>query len=244
MYSNKSPVVRHIVYFFPDGDVIIKVDETIFRIHKHFLTRESNHFRSMFMPSIPCRDPPGSSETNPVVLDDAKSEGFADLLWVFYNPKFSIYSGTVDKWKRILTLAQQWRFVEVEQLCVRELEKLPIPPVEKIQIYQDFKLNPDLLHKSYVALTVRDEPLDLEEGEQLGLPTSLKVARARELARFPDGLPPAQLQESEVESAIKAVFGLQGSAPAPATAPPQPTPGAELNHVDKATVKNRKNNKA
>jgi hypothetical protein len=185
----------------------------------------------MFMPSIPCRDPPGSSETNPVVLDDAKSEGFADLLWVFYNPcvtpcllnlqahlcrsKFSIYSGTVDKWKRILTLAQQWRFVEVEQLCVRELEKLPIPPVEKIQIYQDFKLNPDLLHKSYVALTVRDEPLDLEEGEQLGLPTSLKVARARELARFPDGLPPAQLQESEVESAIKAVFGLQGSAPAP-----------------------------
>jgi hypothetical protein len=39
----------------------------------------------MFVASVPCRDPPGLSETNPVVLDDATSEGFADLLWIFYN---------------------------------------------------------------------------------------------------------------------------------------------------------------
>ena len=115
-----------------------------------------------------------------------------------------------------MTLAQQWRFVEVEQLCVRELEKLTITPVEKIQIYQDFNLNPNLLHDSYVALTIRDEPLDLEEGEQLGLPTSLKVAQARELARVPDGPATARLQESEVESVIKNVFTL-GSASAPVT---------------------------
>lgn len=237
------------VYFYPDGDIIIKVEDTVFRIHKHFLTRESNHFRTMFMPpSIPCRDPPGSSETNPVLVPDAKSDSFADLLWVFYNPKYSIYSATVDKWIRILTLAQQWRFVEVEQLCVRELEKLTIPPVEKIQIYQDFNLDPNLLHGSYVDLTIRDEPLDLEECEQLGLSTTMNIFRAREFARRdPDG--PARLKESVVESAIKSVFRLPGSASAPTTPPPQPTPGAGQNptihdHVDKTTVKNRKNNKA
>ena len=187
----------------------------------------------MFMPIIPCRDPPGSSETNPVVLEDATSEGFADLLWVFYNPcvilcpinlqahlcrrKYSIYTATVDKWMGILTLAQQWGFVEVENLCVRELERLTIPPVEKIRIYQDFNLDRKLLHKSYRALTIRDEPLDMEEGEKLGLSTSLNIARAREQARAHDGSSTAQLQESGVESIIIHVFMLQGSAPAPVT---------------------------
>lgn len=48
--------------------------------------RESKHFRSTFVTAIPCKDPPGSSETNPFVLEGVTSEAFADLLWVFYNP--------------------------------------------------------------------------------------------------------------------------------------------------------------
>lgn len=44
----------------------------------------------MFLATIPCRDPPGLSETNPVVFKDATSEGFEDLLWVFYNPYVTI----------------------------------------------------------------------------------------------------------------------------------------------------------
>jgi len=97
-------LVRHQEYFFRDGDTTIRVcrsctltlglnipipqvEDNMFRIHKHFLTRESRHFHSMLVPpAIPCRDPPGSSETNPIVLKDATSEGFAGLLWVFYNP--------------------------------------------------------------------------------------------------------------------------------------------------------------
>jgi len=250
MYSsptNKPPAVRrHMVYFIPEGDITIKVDDTVFRIHRYFLIKESKHFRSMLIPAIPCRDPPGSSETNPVVLEDAESEAFADLLWVFYNPKYSIYTATVDKWKRILNLAQQWSFIEVEKLCVRELEALSIPPIEKIRLYQDFKLDPNLLHDSFVALTIRDQPLDMEEGEQLKLATSLKIAQARELARrAPDGPATARLQDSEVQSVVKDIFRL-GSASALTNPPPQPTAGARQNptsgddHVDKATAKNRK----
>jgi hypothetical protein len=233
------------VYFLSEGDIIIKVDNNIFRVHKFFLIRESKHFRSMLIPTIPCRDPPGSSETNPVVLEDASSEGFADLLWVFYNPKYSIYSGSVDKWKRILKLAQQWGFLEVESLCVRELEQLAIPPVEKIRIYQDFNLDSNLLHSSYVALTIRDDPLDMEEGEQLQLSTSLKIAQARELARRAlqtSGPPTPRIQESEVESVIKNVFMLQGSVSAPPTAGARPNPTSD-DHVERTTGK-KKNNKA
>lgn len=119
-----------------------------------------------------------------------------------------------------MTLAQRWGFFQVEKLCIRELEKLSIPPVEKIQLYQGFKIDPNLLHASFVALTIRAEPLDIEEGKKLELPTSLNVARARELARALGGatdlLGPAiaQLQDSEVQMVIRDVFGLQESASA------------------------------
>ncbi|KAH9177505.1 hypothetical protein EDB89DRAFT_1844593 [Lactarius sanguifluus] len=223
--SDINPVLRHGVYFFHDGDIIIRVEDSVFRIHRFFLTRESKHFRAMFMTNVPSRDPPGTSESNPLVLKDATSEAFADFLWVFYNHEYSVYSATLEKWKRILALAQEWGFIQVERLCVRELENLTIPPVEKIKIYQDFNLNPDLLYDSYVELTTRPEPLNLEEGKKLELLTSLKIARARELVRAlaPDGATsssgPAtvQLQESDIQSVIKDVFGLQGPAPAPVT---------------------------
>ncbi|KAI9465153.1 hypothetical protein BJY52DRAFT_1245393, partial [Lactarius psammicola] len=106
MSSHDNRVVRHQEYFFRDGDITIRVEDSMFRIHKHFLTRESRHFHAMLVPNaVPCRDPPGSSETNPVVLKDATSEGFAGLLWVFYNPEYSIYKASLEKWRRILTLA-------------------------------------------------------------------------------------------------------------------------------------------
>ena len=37
-------------------------------------------------PNVPCNDPPGSSETNPIVLEDTPTEAFTWFLWVFYNP--------------------------------------------------------------------------------------------------------------------------------------------------------------
>ncbi|KAH9006317.1 hypothetical protein EDB86DRAFT_2824588 [Lactarius hatsudake] len=231
---DNRPTVRH--DFFSDGDVIIRVEDTVFCIHAFFLTRESNHFRSMLASTVPCRrcrETPGTSESNPIVLRDATSEAFSDLLWVFYNPEYSNYSGaTLEKWKRILALAQQWGFVQVEQLCVRELEKLTIPPVEKIKIYQDFNLNPKLLYDSCVELVIRPEPLNLEEGGKVGFLTSMKIMHARELALAratgPDGASSSsgsatiQLQESEIQLAIRDIFRLWESAPAPMAPPPQP----------------------
>ncbi|KAH8996794.1 hypothetical protein EDB92DRAFT_1942404 [Lactarius akahatsu] len=234
---NPEPAVRHELYFFPDGDTIIRVEDSVFRIHRFFLTRESNYFWSMFLTTVPCRVPPGSSESNPVVLSGATSEAFADLLWVFYN------HATLEKWMRILALARKWGFFRVEKLCVRELEKLTIPPVEKIQIYQYFNLNPDLLRSSYVALTIRDEPLEFEEGKKLGDSTSLKIIRARELARGPgpDGAASSatlQLQETEIQLVVKDIFRLHGSAPAPTPSPPRPMATARQTSTsdDHATV--------
>jgi hypothetical protein len=95
-----------------------------------------------------------------------------------------------------------------------------VDPVEKIQIYQEFNIDENLLHGAYVALTIRPEPLDMDEGNKLGLSTSLKIAQARELARASSGAADifgpaaARLEESEVQSLIKDVFRLQEPASA------------------------------
>jgi hypothetical protein len=86
----------------------------------------------------------------------------------------------------ILDLAQKWDFKQVEQLCIRELERLALSPVDRVQIYQRHKLDETLLIDSFEELTTREEPIEMEEGLKLGLKTSLQIARAREMSRGPD----------------------------------------------------------
>lgn len=86
----------------------------------------------------------------------------------------------------ILELAQKWDFKQVEQLCIRELEKMDLSPVDRIQIYQKHKLDETLLIDSFEELTTREDPIGMDEGFKLGLKTSLQIACAREMSRGPD----------------------------------------------------------
>jgi hypothetical protein len=99
--------------------------------------------------------------------------------------KYSLYNASTEEWTSILRLAHRWEFVEVKSLALRELERLEIPPLQKIVIYHSYAIDRSLLRTAYTALTIRDEPITLEEGRELGLETVLQLARARELARAP-----------------------------------------------------------
>ncbi|KAI0292795.1 hypothetical protein BC826DRAFT_1105389 [Russula brevipes] len=209
------PVRRHRSYFIHEADVTIRVEDYMFRVHRFFLERESAYFRLRLGPSkIPGQFPPGSSEDHPLVLEEATSDAFACFLWVFYNPKYSLYDATPEQWSLILDLAKKWGFKDVERLCIRELEKLSLSPVDRIHIYQRFDLDDTLLLDSYESLTTRDEPIEVEEGVKLGLRTSLQIARAREMSRGPDtggGLrsPSAiQLTPSDLRSLLSEIFEL------------------------------------
>ena len=99
----------------------------------------------------------------------------------------------------------------MEQLCVRELQKLPIEPVDKIHIYQAFRLERGLLAESFATLTIRPQPLNLDEGNKLGIETLLQIVKARELSRgSQSGTKPSavQLNNSELRSVVQDAFGL------------------------------------
>lgn len=215
--SSANNLPRHTQYYITGADLILRVEDTLFRIHRYFLTRESAYFRSKLPhPPSPGDSSKGSSDNNPLVLEDVLQVDFERFLWVFYNPKYSLYDASIEEWTSVLKLAHQWDFSEVKALAIRELENLSIPPLPKIVLYQKYKIDRNLLKHALTALTIRDEALTHDEGREIGLETALDLAKAREIARAPvfngkkSGNPrsPINLAGVELDVVIKDVFNL------------------------------------
>ena len=178
------------------------MENNLFRVHRYFFTRDS----PFFLDKLPHPPPPGefskgASDNNPFILENTLKVDFEHLLWVFYNEyvrnfsfsmfsnvyfrKYSIYEADVDVWSSILKLAHQFEFVEVKAFALRELEQREMPALDKIILYHNHDIDRNLLLAAYTALTVRDEPISIDEGYQLGLEFALRLAQAREIARSP-----------------------------------------------------------
>jgi hypothetical protein len=102
---------------------------------------------------------------------------------MYRSSTYSIYDASIEVLTAILKLAHQWDFDKLKAFAVRELDKLEVPHVQKIYIYQKYDVKRDHLREAFTALAVRDEAIAIEEGRQLGLETSLQLAQARETLR-------------------------------------------------------------
>ena len=130
--------------------------------------------------------------------------------------KYSLYDATVEEWTSILKLAHTWDFIGVKDLALRELERLVIPPLRKIVIYHNYAIDRRLLLAAYTAFAVRDEPISIEEGQELGLETAIQLARAREFVRAPatggkrikDARSPVNVAAAELDALIRDMFRL------------------------------------
>ncbi|KAF8071489.1 hypothetical protein FPV67DRAFT_1411818 [Lyophyllum atratum] len=210
---------RHEQYFINGGDLYFLVQHVHFRVHRYFFERESPFFQSRLMiPASPGATRQGSTEHNAIVLDET-SEEFAKFLWVFYNPRYSLYKTSASDWKIILRLAHKWSFAEVKKLVVRELEKLELEDVDRIATYQNHDIDRNLLIPRYAALCEREEPLSLHEGLQMGMETTLMIARAREYARANPSRSGARsptaagFREDEMQALVRQLFEIEPRSP-------------------------------
>lgn len=87
---------------------------------------------------------------------------------------------TSENWFRILSLASIWQFPVVKRLAVTHLEQQPCNAVEKIAVYHACSLDEALLLSSYVELCQREDLIEEDEANMLGMPTVLKLVRVRE----------------------------------------------------------------
>ncbi|KAK0459138.1 uncharacterized protein EV420DRAFT_305017 [Desarmillaria tabescens] len=212
--SKLAGIKRHEQYYIKGGDVYFLVEESMFRVHRYFFERESSKFRSMFSsPTAPGKEPEGTSPSTAFRLDDITAENFAHFLWVFYNPRHSLYDASTDVWVAILHTSCLWSFPEVKALAIRELECKTINLVDRIVLYQDYNVDPTVLAPFYARLCSRDEPLTTEESVRLGVETVVRIFHARERLRSSslDGLKSPLPNGVDLTNVMKVIDEVWGS---------------------------------
>ncbi|KAF7782839.1 hypothetical protein Agabi119p4_2215 [Agaricus bisporus var. burnettii] len=156
------------------GDLYLTVgpNQARFRIHSHFLIRESDWWRNELLgaessPDAPLRKGNGFASAYP--LRDESPEDFRLFLGVIYNTSYGNYAHiTTMQWMVVLRYALKWRFKEVEALAIRCLERQRMNIAERIILYQRNKIPNKYILPYYSELVSRPEGLELEECRILG----------------------------------------------------------------------------
>ena len=97
------------------------------------------------------------------------------------SPFVSAYRTSVEKEEVILALdlASHWEFPNVRNQCITLLEKKSIAPAEKLALAQRFDIVA-WLESEVTRLVLRDEPLSVDEANEIGIGMATRIAILRE----------------------------------------------------------------
>ncbi|KAK2463068.1 hypothetical protein APHAL10511_004723 [Amanita phalloides] len=180
---------KHNDYYMQDGNVVIQVEDTLFKLDLSVLHAKSPVFRIIVPPVYDGRTRyTGFDDKHPFVLREISAIDFERLLWVLYPLKDSTKQpATVEDWLSILKLSTKFQIDDIRPLAASNLHSTPIDPIRKITIWDEYHLDPKLLISSYVALCQRTEPLTLSMTMALGLKNFTRLAAARDIYHYNSG---------------------------------------------------------
>jgi hypothetical protein len=195
-----------------------QVEETLYRVHTYFFTRDSPHFMDLMINDQTKANNAATGEPLFHLDSDVKSVDFERFLSILYPPcvtcflqwskvandmlsEFGKYVLTkLDEWTSVLHLASKWGFESICSLALREL--LPLAsPVDKIVLGRKYGFD-DWLTPAFVAVCARAEPLSLAEAEKMSNGDVTRIFQARERARSSS----APVATMVAEDAVACVF--------------------------------------
>ena len=122
----------------------------------------------------------------------------------------------VDQWVSLLSISTRFQLDRIRRRAISEIEgqQSQIHAVDRVVLAVQYSVDP-WLTPAYCDLCERAEPLTDQEAEKLGVVTTARLARARELLRksgrpFPrpgDTSDPKKVLRKHTESIIAQVFG-------------------------------------
>ncbi|KAJ7593774.1 hypothetical protein C8J56DRAFT_759944, partial [Mycena floridula] len=174
---------KHKEYYFADGDIVIRIQNTLFNVHLSVLHEHSEVFRETIAPPMFNGKALklGFNDDCPFVLREESAVDFERLLGIFYPSKSPFCKAAdVDDWLSILRLGQKYDIHDVIPLAAQHLNSLTIDSFRKIMIWKEFRLNPVFLASAYIKLCQRVKPLTLDMTRMLGIDTFTKVAASRD----------------------------------------------------------------
>lgn len=120
-----------------------------------------------------------------------------------------IQSAEVARWTAILSVAERFIFEKLRKHAIEELERNwdCMTTVSRLCLAHQFDIS-QWLHRTYADLVIRDHPLSVDEAEQIGYPTAILVAQAREqvLRSFHDQFDD-MFKKEFASNAVKNIFG-------------------------------------
>jgi len=175
---------RHNEYYLEGGNLVIQVQETLFRVWKTSFRTHSKGFKALLGPQkvlVSRSIPDGADDEHPLYLEDIKASEFEYLLWIIYPPVFGKYKAdTAKQWVAILDLATQWEFDDIRKLAIKQLAEYKLEAVEKIELQQKYHIEKQWAYQSYVNLCSRVSPLTSNEAKRLGIHTATLINQTRE----------------------------------------------------------------
>ncbi|EPS96664.1 hypothetical protein FOMPIDRAFT_1129890 [Fomitopsis schrenkii] len=174
---------RHNSLYITDDSVIIRVEETLYRFHRHFLTRRSKVFADLFeLPPEAGQLAEGLTDERPIFLEDVTCRDFERLLSLFYPENISAGDlSTTEEWTSVLALATKWEFADYRQLAIARLAQLA-SPVDRILLGRRYDV-PEWLAAAYLELCTRDDALSYDEGVRLGMHDVILLSDIRQSVR-------------------------------------------------------------
>ncbi|KAJ7188799.1 hypothetical protein C8R46DRAFT_934918 [Mycena filopes] len=119
--AQPSPLVRSTEYWFDDGNIILQVESSQFRIAKSVLSRDSSVFRDLFTLPLPADEP--TIEGCPIVVLSGDTAQDWTLFWgVIYPKSYLGEPPRLSLLSAMLRLSKKYDFPLFREDCVRRLK--------------------------------------------------------------------------------------------------------------------------
>lgn len=106
-------------------------------------------------------------------------------------------------WVAILKLSSRWKFKDVRELAIEKLAACNLENVEKIELMQRYRIDPQWAYSAFIGLCARPHALGVHEGKTLGIETTINIASVRErLEQW------GRKRPDEVKKAVKEILEL------------------------------------
>ncbi|KAI5892066.1 uncharacterized protein SCHCODRAFT_02667603 [Schizophyllum commune H4-8] len=194
MQSNKDSDApsRSEEYYIEGGDVVVRVENTLFRLHGLHLKRATTFFEDFFTTTAwDAQSRLGLDDGSPLVIEKLKAKDFDTLMWFFYKSAYS-WSCSPDatvtpRWERVLQCAEVLRMPQVCKVASHALNcAQALSPLRKIALCAKHGLGDTWAKKEVESVISRRDALTVEEAHSLGIDLAIKLAGAREeLLRVP-----------------------------------------------------------
>lgn len=216
---------------------IFLVENKLFKVPKYMLVAESTVFRDMF--ALPSGENgakvEGTSDENPIVLEDTRAEDFIALLKILYpfKRRDSTFFGSGHRLTNlnsvsgsgVLKLATRWMFDDIRKETISAMDEILAGSkntLVRVLLGREHRMSSWLL-SGYQDFVTQARSMTLEEGNALGMEVVIKLNALRD-----------EYNQSRFKQFIPT------PAPAPASAPtPTPAPSSLFASLPTSTTPHR-----